>query len=175
MAYNHELNIEVLRDLPKSSKIILKGVEDHHDVICANAVLMHQAMSPLLGPLMYQGAKGMKLKNNLVKDAMVSVLRHLLAVCEACEYDLPEQEELIEWTGDISYVVENDSVLTLSDMMMSALDIMHVVHVDLEGMTIWSEEAPSEELVNDIKSIIVGIRNLGKKHNFTLRDVISEL
>jgi enamine deaminase RidA (YjgF/YER057c/UK114 family) len=171
-----ELDIQHLMDLPKSSRIILKGIEDHHDVITAHVIFMHQEMSSLLGPLMYQAAKNMKVKNDVILSTMVKVLKHVLAVCEACEYDIPTNDELMEY--DIStthYLVKQDSILTLTDMCMAALDIIHVVNVDLEGLTIWSEENVPQDMVDSIKTIIIGIKNLGKKHDFTLRDVISNI
>ena len=169
------MNIEVLLDRQGPGKLILAGIEDHHDAISAHCVLMHQAMNTILGPLMYQGAKGRKLKDELVKEAMVKTVRHLMAMCEACQYDLPEEEELLEAADEQNYLLKHDSVLTVTDMMMAALDIIHNVHVDLEGITVWAEEAPSIEMQQNIKSILLGIRNLGRKHNFTLKDVALEL
>lgn len=171
-----ELDISALLDLPRSSKLILKGVESHYDVITAHVILMHGKMTSLLGPLMYQAAKNMKVKDSVIFDTMVEVLNHTLAICEACEYDIPTNDALVDYDATaINYLVKQDSILTLTDMCMAALDIIHIVHVDLEGMTIWSEESPSDDMVQSIKLLIVGIKNLGKKHNFTLRDVISKI
>jgi hypothetical protein len=168
---NPDMDISLLESPPRSSKVILKGIEDHHDAITAYCVLMHQAMNEILGPLMYQGAKGLKLKDELVKASMTKVTRHLLDMCEACMYFVPDEDELLEHADEQSYLLKQDSVLCLTDMMMAALDIIHVIHIDMEGLAVWSEENPPEEMVKDIKAIILGIRNLGRKHNFTLKDI----
>lgn len=175
MSVKDEIDIEVLRDLPNSSKIIIKGVESHYDLITSHVILMHGVMSSLLGPLMYQAAKEMKVRNEIIKDAMVLVLKHVLAICEACEFELPENDELVDYDLDTNYVVKNDSILLLTDMCMASLNIIHIVHVELEGLTIWNEESPPENMINNIKTLILGIRSLGKKHNFTFRDIISEM
>lgn len=172
----NELDVSALLDLPKSSRLILEGVESHYDVISAHVILAHGKMTSLLAPLMYQAAKKIKIKDEVVLDTMVDVLKHTLAICEACEYDIPDNDELVDYEESaINYLVKQDSILTLTDMCMSVLDIIHVIHVDLEGMTIWSKEAPSVDMVESIKNIIIGIKNIGKKHNFTLRDVISKI
>ncbi len=171
-----ELDIESLLSLPRLSKLILKGVESHYDAITANVILMHGEMTSLLGPLMYQAAKNLKVKPEVIVDTMVRVLKHVLAICEACDYDLPENDELVRYDSvHTNYLVKQDSILILTEMCMAALHIIHVVHVDMEGMTIWAEEEPPTDLQNGIKTIIIGIRNLGKKHGFTLRDVISKI
>lgn len=171
-----ELDIQSLLDLPRSSKIILKGIENHYDLITAHVILMHGKMTSLLGPLMYQAAKNLKVKNEVIMDTMVDVLKHLLAICEACDFDIPDNDELMEYDiNAINYLVKNDSILMLTDMCMAALDIIHVIHVDLEGLTVWSEETPPDDMIQSIKLVIVGIKNLGKKHGFTLRDVISKI
>lgn len=176
MQQRDELDIQSLLDLPKSSKLILKGIESHYDTITAHVILMHGKMTSLLGPLMYQAVKNMKVKDEVIQDTMVEVLKHVLAICEACDYDIPDNDELMEYdTNAVHYLVKKDSILTLTDMCMAALDIIHVVHVDMEGMAVWSEEEPPDDMVQSIKLLIIGIRNLGKKHGFTLRDVISKI
>lgn len=173
--YNPDMDAGLLSNPPRTNKVILKGIENHHDVISANCVLMHQAMGSILYPLMYQGAKGLKLKDELVKQAMVQVTRHLLDMCEACHYFVPDEEELLDYADEQYYLLKHDSVLCLTDMMMAALDIIHVLHIDMEGVAVWSEEDPPEDMVKDIKAIICGIKTLGRKHNFTLKDVTEAL
>ncbi len=171
-----ELDVSDLLLMPRFNKLIIKGVESHYDVITAHVILMHGKMTSLLGPLMYQASKNLKVKNEVIADAMVEVLQHLLVICEACEYEIPTNDDLVDYDMSTSnYVVRNDSILTLTDMCMAVLDIIHVIHVDMEGMTIWSEEEVPEDIAHSIKLIIIGIKNLGKKHDFTLRDIISRV
>lgn len=169
-------DIRELLEFDFTNKIMIAGVESHFDEISSHIVIMHAYMTTLLGPLMIQAASDkLKVTREAVLSKMALVLKHMMAVCAACEYELPDEDTIQEMEYDMAFEIGQDSILTLTNMMMASLDIIHIVNVGVDQKPIWTEEHVHPDFEQSIIAIILGIRHLGLKYSFTVRDVLLEL
>lgn len=170
-----EININELSNFRFDNKIIIKGINNHFDDITVNTVLVHSHLSTLLGPFVIQAANDIKVSREIVIQKMALALKHTLAICDACNYDLPEESEVEEFENSLSYDIKMDSVLTLTEMIMCALDILHIINFHSDSALIWAEETVPDDFEKNIISIIIGIKNIGRKYAFTMKDVLVEM
>lgn len=169
------INVDSLRNLYRTNKFIIEGIENHHDEITSHIMFMHGHLSSLIGPTMVQATKGLRIKPEAFCEVMKQVLRHLMALCDLMEYDLPEADQIESFEESLDPIIKNDTLLTLTFMMREVLDILHALYVDRDTVPVWSECEVPEDIEDNIFSVIVGIRYLGKKQGFTFKDVISGL
>lgn len=167
------IDISKLNTFHKNNKFTITGIENHHDEIVSHIVLMHGHLTNLLGPAVIQSTTGNRITPKVFCNAMREVLKHALALCDHMEYEFYEDEGFESFEQGLDPIIKNDTILTLTMMMISALDILHILYLDLDSKPIWAEEEVPGSIEENIFSIIVGIRALGKKQGFSFNDVLS--
>jgi hypothetical protein len=174
MATN-EINVEELLTFQSLNKLDVKAIENHYDVITTYVTFAHAEMTSLLTPFVIKATNDTaKLSRDYILTRCKSILKYVLAICSACEYELPEEEKFDEWENEMSPDVKFDNVLTITTMMISVLDILHIVFVDRDEGPIWAEEEVHPDFETNIISIIIGIKHIGNRYGFTMRDVLTK-
>lgn len=169
------IDISKLNTFHKNNKFTITGIENHHDEITSHIVLLHGQLTNILGPAMVQSATGNRIVPKVFCDAMRQVLKHTMALCELMEYEFYEDEGFESYEQSLDPIVKNDTILTLTMMMMSVLDILHYLYLDMDTKPVWSETEVPGAIEENIFSVIVGIRALGKKQGFSFADVLHGL
>jgi hypothetical protein len=170
------IDLEFLTQYQHTNKLLIKGIESHFDTITAHTGVINSYLTALMGPFIIQSVNpNLKVDREVVMSKLRVVLDHILALCEACSYDLPNEEAFAEFDAVMPQNVKKDLILTTSDMIGCNMDLLQIVHVDMEGSAIWSEQEPPEDFVSDIISLINGIKNIGLKYSFTVGDLLTEV
>jgi hypothetical protein len=170
------IDLEFLTQYQHTNKLLIKGIESHFDAITAHTGVINSYLTSLMGPFIIQSVNpNLKVDREVVMSKLRVVLDHVLALCEACSYDLPDADAFAEFDAEVPQNVKKDLILTTSDMICCNMDNLQIVHVDMEGSAIWSEQEPPEDFVSNIISLINGIKNIGLKYSFTVGDLLTEV
>jgi hypothetical protein len=167
-------SIKDLLDIQLSTKMEISGLDNHLDVINANVIKIITLLSSLLPSLFLQSVGEAKTDKKKILDTLSKILEHTMLLCNACNFEIPDEEELNNYEELVSLDIRNDSILTVMEMLGSMTDITMILALDMDT-AIWSEDELPDEFVDNMYCIIIGIKNLGKKYGFTVDDILEKM
>lgn len=169
-----KLTARSLLDVQIATRAQIEGIENHCDQIGTNLLLGVIYLSKLLPSLGLQSLDQGRVKAPEVLDICAKVLEHTMLLCDSCNYDIPDEEELKEFELSIPKKIKNDAIMTVLSMIESFTDTAHLINVELEE-PIWAEDEIPEDFESNIFNVIIGIKNLGSKFSFTMDDVLDKM
>lgn len=161
-------------DVQIATKLEIEELETHDDSINVNISASIIYLAKLLPGLSLQAFGKKKVSKEAVISTCARVLRHMMILSNECNFDMPEEDELDNFEVVIPDEVRQDAVLTITNMICSLTDLLHLINVDTEE-PIWSVEELPQDFEDDMFSIIIGIRHLGVKFGFGLDDIIAKV
>lgn len=165
---------KTLLDIQIATRSQVEDIHNEDDLIklSLSVITVHLAkLVPILVKFSFDKTKKPKIET-IIKE-LGSVLEYTFILCNSCNFDIPEDKELSEFSETIPTEVKNDSVLTVMGMLGAVADLFHIIYVESDEPA-WSNEELQEDLFDVISTIIIGIKHLGDKHGFTPENVISQ-
>lgn len=169
-----KIKVNTLMKIQMASKMEIEDLENHNDNITINILMASIYLSRMLPSLGLQSVGKGSIKDSVVINAVSNVLVHTLMLCEACNYELPDEDDIKDFELGIPLNVQKDSIITVMGMIGAFTSILHIINVDLETI-IWDDVDVPDDFEDCILTILGGISNLGKKHNFTLNDIFDNV
>jgi hypothetical protein len=171
------ISIRNLYDIQIASKSQIEELDNEDDAIKASLCMMLTHLAQMIPLLASEGfaptAKTRPVNSLLVKNSAI-VLQNLILLCNASNMDLPDQEFLDDTEDEISFEEQHDSILGIMATIGSVTDLANLIYVELQT-PVWEQEILPPDFEIDVAFIIIGIKNLGAKHGFTIKDVLVEM
>jgi hypothetical protein len=167
-------DLKSMFDIQVGTKLEMDELENHNDTMNANIVLAITHLSKLLPKLTLQSFGKAKVRREDLIETMSKVYFQIMLLSNACNFEVPEEDELEMFEKSLPPEVKFDAVLTIMGMIGALVDAAQVIWVDLDT-PIWAEAEIPEAFEDDIFTVVCGIKTLGEKYNFTLDDVLANV
>lgn len=107
-------------------------------------------------------------------DAIATGLDYMLLLCNECQYDVPDEEELKEFEETFPNTLHNDTILSCFEIQGAINDIAQEIYMENE-LPIWQREEISVNFEDAVYSILACIMNIGERVGFKINDVLAEI
>ncbi len=169
--------LKTLLGVQLASKAQMAELVSSDDSMQANIMVMTLFSSKLLA-LVKTGFSGSSTEANKKKIAkcLAIILSHLSDLCNECNYDFPEDEELEGFYSSMPLEVKMDSLVVALNLIGYIVELINVIYVDYaDNPPIWGEEEPPEALQNTVCEILVAMRVLCERQAISMQDVFAEM
>jgi hypothetical protein len=115
--------------------------------------------------------KDRKLKPETLVKELAPVLEYAFVLCNACDVDIPDDDELADFEESVPPEVRHDAVLTITGMIGAVSELFHIFYVGVDTPP-WEDELLQDDLMEILCTVIVGMKHLGDKFGFSPDDVM---
>jgi len=161
-----------LLDVPTYKHLDIEEIHNENDMIKLSLSMMTIYVAKLIPIFTAASITGRKVKDikSVVADLSL-VMEYLFILCNSCNYEIPDDTCLEDFEDTVPLELKHDSILGLQSVIGSISELSYLIYVDMEG-EVWKEDDLSFDFDELVCTIIVGIKNLGIKHGFTMEEVI---
>jgi hypothetical protein len=164
-------NIKTLLDVQIATKAQVEGIYDENDMIKLSLSVMTIHLAKLIPIFTMASITKVKISDvELIIDDLAMVLEYLFILCNSCNYDIPNDEYLTRFEETIPLEIKHDSILNLQSMMRAISELSYMIFVEMDGEA-WDQENAHSDFDQEVSTLIVGMKNLGIRHGFKMKDI----